>query len=95
MFRPRVTLVPVLTVTIGLKMDALAINLVQYSSPASLKLRHRRRTSNESNRTRRVEKLHNRLNNPLQFHNVDPGSTTDGEERPCVADIFVICPRSA
>eukprot|EP00944_MAST-04C_sp_MAST-4C-sp1_P007243 g7243.t1 len=80
MFGPRVTLVPVLTVAIGLKMDALAINLVQYSSPASLKLRHRGRTSNESNRTRRVEKLNNRLNNPLQFHSIDPGSTTDEKE---------------
>eukprot|EP00943_MAST-04B_sp_MAST-4B-sp1_P009858 g9858.t1 len=52
-------------------MDVLAIDLVQYNSPASLKIRHRRNTKNEKNNflTQQHQKgvSSNHLNNPLDL----------------------------
>ena len=61
-------------------MDALAIDLVQYNSPASLKMRHRRKTKGDglnhshNNKSSRLGIMHNHLNNPLDLEPLDSTS---------------------
>jgi hypothetical protein len=61
-------------------MDALAIDLVQYNSPASLKMRHRRKTKggglnhSHNNKSSRLGIMHNHLNNPLDLEPLDSTS---------------------
>ena len=67
-------------------MDVLAIDLVQYNSPASLKIRHRRNTKNEKNNFRMQYQegvRSNHLNNPLDLDPINGHVENNRSKRTC------------